>query len=787
MVEQYLNGVPWGTAEDMAKRYPRIVDNTMRNSPLKRSHSAIEDVDDTIRTTSSYDNDISMEDASFEAPQQQYQSPQQQQNQSPPRISPLAAAYRPGTIGLQPGLYRRDLFGSPAIQQIAQQQQQHIAEQQQIQQQSPQQQYIVQQPQYIAQQPQYIAQQSQYIVQQPQHIATQQSATATSAPNGRIIAVAAYTIYERTFSVLASIWAWLRRSRNPPSPTQVYAVETSPAGNKRRAIAADDMSDMTGNMPQFPGHFPSPAMAITPPNSRPTSSGSSQQKQDPQQQKQDSMSPEHQQQHSPPTSTTDHAPTTPPVHVPAPPTEAEQRRAAFNEMFPKLRDNMTLEENLALIAQDIKDGEPAERAEQARAEREKARAIAKLSPASRAREKRIEELAAQEEKKEMRIQSLINRANRAKIIGRPQISFMKHVEARVARVEKIRVEARKKAEDIVWEEECDAGLAELNAQEAAKEAEEARMKVEEEARAKAEEERLKIEEEKLKIEEERLKIEAAAKAEEELKAAELAEEAQKLALETAPPALIRELDPAHIAKLDEMLAIKSDQHVVRISPEGVEISRRDFGTILSGKTATSPAHAWLNDEVVNAWFSTIVSRKLEQNGYVKGPKNVPSHVTYNTAWVNTVKTKKMEGIRTWSRRKGIQGEKLLKCEKVFFPVNTGAHWLLLIISPKEKTIEYLDSLHDLRPGEEKKWFKMMRQWLEMELEKKYVADEWTESRAESSMQTNSDDCGAFTCFNGLAATTGVSFGEVTASKMQMGRRVMAAVLSTGQFDGIITL
>ncbi|KAK4963025.1 hypothetical protein LTR10_000652 [Elasticomyces elasticus] len=765
-MEQYLNGVPWGTAEDMAKRYPRIVDNTMRNSPLKRSYSAIEDIDNTIRTTSSYDNDISMEDASFEAPQQQYQSPQQQQHQSPPRISPLAAAYRPGTIGLQPGLYRRDLFGSPVIQQITQQQQ-HIAEQQQIQQQSPQQQYIVQQPQYIAHQPQCIAQQAQ-------HIATQQSATAISAPNGRIIAVAAYTIYERTFSVLASIWAWLRRSRNPPTPTQVYAVETSPAGNKRRAIAADDMTDTTtGNMPQFPGHFPSPAMAITPPDSRPTSSGSSQQKQDPQQQKQDSMSPEHQQQHSPLTSTTDHAPTTPPAHVPALPTEAEQRRAAFNAMFPKLRDNMTLEDNLALIAQDIKDGEPAERAEQERVERQKARAIAKLSPASRAREKRIEEVAAQEEKKEMRIQSLINRANRAKILGRPQISFMKHVEARMAREEKIRVEARKKAEDIVWEEECDAALAELNAQEAAKEAEEARMKVEEEARAKAEEEKL--------------KIEAAAKAEEELKAAELAEQARKLALETAPPALIRELDPAHIAKLDEMLAIKSDQHVVRISPEGVELSRRDFGTILSGKTATSPAHAWLNDEVVNAWFATIVSRKLEQNGYVKGPKNVPSHVTYNTAWVSTVKTKKMEGIRTWSRRKGIQGEKLLRCEKVFFPVNTGAHWLLLIISPKEKTIEYLDSLHMLRSGEEKKWFKMMRQWLEMELEKKYVADEWTESKTASSMQTNSDDCGAFTCFNGLAAATGVSFEEVTAGKMQMGRRVMAAVLSTGQFEGISTL
>ena len=144
----------------------------------------------------------------------------------------------------------------------------------------------------------------------------------------------------------------------------------------------------------------------------------------------------------------------------------------------------------------------------------------------------------------------------------------------------------------------------------------------------------------------------------------------------------------------------------------------------------------------------------------------------------------MEGISGWSRRKGIKGEKLLKADKIFFPINTGAHWMMLVLSPQDKKIDFLDSLDSGVTSSRRNFMSKAREWLKMELGKAYKAEEWTESDVVSSQQTNGNDCGAFACFNALASASGKEYGEVLAKDMQNGRRVMGAALLGfhGAFD-----
>ncbi|SMQ54044.1 unnamed protein product [Zymoseptoria tritici ST99CH_3D7] len=251
--------------------------------------------------------------------------------------------------------------------------------------------------------------------------------------------------------------------------------------------------------------------------------------------------------------------------------------------------------------------------------------------------------------------------------------------------------------------------------------------------------------------------------------------------------IIRPVDPKWQEQIYEKMSTGAAHTVLATTADGVEMTRTDFGKILPqaiehpGAASNTPPD-WLNDEAVNGWYAAICARRNEQDGYVKGPNNTPALVAYNTAWITTWnKAGGAQGIKTWSRRKGISGAKLLKAEKVFFPINSGAHWTLLIISPKDRKIQFLDSLH----GRSTPWFAKARQWLQMELGKDYKPDEWTEDMDSQSVgQMNLSDCGVFTCINGLVSAKGRKFEEISATNgMKEAREMMVAVLMFGGFKG----
>ena len=245
--------------------------------------------------------------------------------------------------------------------------------------------------------------------------------------------------------------------------------------------------------------------------------------------------------------------------------------------------------------------------------------------------------------------------------------------------------------------------------------------------------------------------------------------------------LIRPLDAEWDEKVTQAMQTKNRDKALAKSVGGTDLTRANFGTLLPQSGTADHSSGWLNDEIVNAFIDAIAARKLEKDEHVRG-RDIPSFVAMNSHWCNHFKTHKgIHGIETWAKRRGIQGDKLLRCRKIFFPINTGLHWMLLIISPRERTIEILDSLR----GSNKVWTKRAREFLEMELGGKYVPEEWEELGSKSEVQSNENDCGVFAAFNALAAAKEVPFHLLTVNggTMRDARKIMAAVLLNGGLKG----
>ncbi|KEQ72825.1 cysteine proteinase, partial [Aureobasidium namibiae CBS 147.97] len=216
------------------------------------------------------------------------------------------------------------------------------------------------------------------------------------------------------------------------------------------------------------------------------------------------------------------------------------------------------------------------------------------------------------------------------------------------------------------------------------------------------------------------------------------------------------------------------------------LTRKDFATLLhSANYHTGEPEGWLNDEIINGFFTALCNGMNDKAGHTKG--KVPPYASYITGWYSSVTKNGIKAIERWSRRKGIKGDKLLQCKRIFFPVNPGNHWSLLVVRPDTHTIEYLDSLdvgYSDTNRKSARYIKLARQWLEMELGKDYVADQWKEVDRRSAIQNNGSDCGVFTCLNGFASALELSnpTNEFGPEQIPYARRAMVSLFNLGGFN-----
>ena len=257
------------------------------------------------------------------------------------------------------------------------------------------------------------------------------------------------------------------------------------------------------------------------------------------------------------------------------------------------------------------------------------------------------------------------------------------------------------------------------------------------------------------------------------------EEARKTAEEEAARAqeIITELSQEINNKLQNSLNTTANNRHTIVQLGSIPLQKLTFKRILA---ADRGSENWLDDDAVNAWFNSIGEAKKHQTNYIKSDTTPPPFANLQTAWFNKVENEGAASLKRWMKRAGVGGGNILKCERLFLPINKNNHWTLLIINGTNKTIEYLDSLG----GSPTKYFKIARDLLKAELGTKYDATKWKDSqRDRSSKQDNGSDCGVFTCFNGLAAAKDMNYKEVTAEKMPAARRMMAGILINGGFTG----
>lgn len=242
-----------------------------------------------------------------------------------------------------------------------------------------------------------------------------------------------------------------------------------------------------------------------------------------------------------------------------------------------------------------------------------------------------------------------------------------------------------------------------------------------------------------------------------------------------PKPLIEPLTDEERAQLDD-LAVKSDNgknKAYPIIPQ--KISARDFGTLLPHQFDGSP-QAWLNDEIVNHYLAVLIKTMNDDCGftYKKGGPAPPYHA-FSSHWFTSINNG-IKKVERWAGRVGLGGKQFLDAKIVLFPICDGSHWRLLAIKPKERTIEYLDSLG----WDGAKYVTKLREYLQNELKDLYVAEEWeVEVLQRSVRQVNGSDCGVFVVLNALVVLRGEETKKVLAcdGMLQARERVALTMVS----------
>ncbi|KAL5113968.1 hypothetical protein ACEQ8H_008150 [Pleosporales sp. CAS-2024a] len=266
---------------------------------------------------------------------------------------------------------------------------------------------------------------------------------------------------------------------------------------------------------------------------------------------------------------------------------------------------------------------------------------------------------------------------------------------------------------------------------------------------------------------------------------ELLEELQKdvqkkLALAPPAPAAKALVTPISLQEMHDLeaVAVKTNHGKIRNATVVKGINAYDFSTLLPDQFS-GDSRAWLNDSIVNEYIGVLVASVKKEAGFTQkrnGP--APPVHAFSSFWYPTFKDKKFEGVKRWSEKLGLTGWGYLQADLLLYPICETSHWRLLAVKPKERTIEYLDSLG----GSGCDYIKTLKEYLALELKEFWDEKEWTvQSKQRSTRQKNGNDCGVFALLNALALLRGEDFDKVIASNgMLEARQRIATTLLAGK-------
>ena len=243
--------------------------------------------------------------------------------------------------------------------------------------------------------------------------------------------------------------------------------------------------------------------------------------------------------------------------------------------------------------------------------------------------------------------------------------------------------------------------------------------------------------------------------------------------------IIMPLDARWRASVQQALDTPNMRQVLVTLASGATLTRKDIGT-LKVVLGRDPAHGWLNDEIIAACLQQVVDYGLKISDHKAG--ETPKYHAFNTFFYKNLRDKGAQSVKRWASRAKVGKENLLKVERVFIPVHQGAHWTLLVVSPRARTIEYFDSLG----GHAGSYIQNAKLWLAEELGKEWKVEDWTVptgSYGAGPRQTNGSDCGVFTCTTARMVVLGVDPMSYGGDDMELQRSRMVAELLNGGLKG----
>lgn len=222
-----------------------------------------------------------------------------------------------------------------------------------------------------------------------------------------------------------------------------------------------------------------------------------------------------------------------------------------------------------------------------------------------------------------------------------------------------------------------------------------------------------------------------------------------------PPIIIPEGRPSYMQLSNREDA---EELVYYIEPDK-EVTEK-FGLSITGTTLQCLRHGqWLNDEVINFYLQLVQQRAVDQ------PNLFRSCFAWNTFFWQKLSEDgrgySFKSVQRWSIRKKVD---VFSFDLMIVPINVGrTHWALGFVDLKKERICYWDSLG----GDHPQFKKFILQ---------YVQDEWADKKEgsfpynftdeggydqEIPMQSNSYDCGVFTCLFAecLSRDRGVDFDQ----------------------------
>lgn len=202
---------------------------------------------------------------------------------------------------------------------------------------------------------------------------------------------------------------------------------------------------------------------------------------------------------------------------------------------------------------------------------------------------------------------------------------------------------------------------------------------------------------------------------------ELLEEDYKVVVEKAIPELTPEMED----EVDNALYPHPPNEEL-VKAFKIQLTRLDIQT-LKGLN-------WLNDEIINFYFSMLAERSNKED-------NLPKVHTFNTFFYPKLVKEGYNSLRRWTKRVDVFTKDIL-----LVPVHLGVHWCLAIIDFRKKLIEYYDSMG----GDNEVCLNALRDYLVSEhLDKKkstYDVSSWDLVHAKDiPRQLNGSDCGVFAC------------------------------------------